>query len=145
MMDAHGLLLELEHELSILANADYTHIGIGFAYTKQKVMVVEFVSKKPLLVEQLAQTEDGGVEARGLTLDNTAGLYAARIAAISKMTKDIKVVGPAAIQFQKSTGKFSIHIPGPLEQVFYCNEDLKVIQFYIRRGQVDKIQYGANA
>jgi hypothetical protein len=34
-MDAHGLLLELEHELGVLANAKNTHIGIGFAFNKE--------------------------------------------------------------------------------------------------------------
>jgi len=35
MMDAHGLLLELEYELSVLADAKHTHIGIGFAFSKE--------------------------------------------------------------------------------------------------------------
>jgi hypothetical protein len=34
MMDAHGLLLELEEELGHLTNAEFTHIGIGFAWDK---------------------------------------------------------------------------------------------------------------
>jgi hypothetical protein len=34
MMDAHGLLLELEYELGQLTNADYTHMGVGFAFDK---------------------------------------------------------------------------------------------------------------
>ena len=35
MMDAHGLLLELEHEVGILADAKNTHVGIGFAFNKE--------------------------------------------------------------------------------------------------------------
>jgi hypothetical protein len=35
MMDAHGLLLELEYELKILADPLNSHIGIGFAYNKE--------------------------------------------------------------------------------------------------------------
>lgn len=34
LMDAHGLLLELEYELKVLADAENTHIGIGFAMDK---------------------------------------------------------------------------------------------------------------
>jgi hypothetical protein len=44
MMDAHGLLLELEHEVSILADAKNTHVGVGFAFNKEQVKVVEFVT-----------------------------------------------------------------------------------------------------
>lgn len=35
LMDAHGLLLELEHECGVLADAKNTHIGIGFAFNKE--------------------------------------------------------------------------------------------------------------
>ena len=45
-MDAHGLLLELEYELGVLSNKENTHIGIGFAFNKEQVRVVEFVSVK---------------------------------------------------------------------------------------------------
>jgi hypothetical protein len=34
-MDAHGLLLELEHESKVLADSNNTHIGIGFAFNKE--------------------------------------------------------------------------------------------------------------
>jgi len=50
MMDAHGLLLELEYELKVLADGKNTHIGIGFAFNKEVVKVVEFVSSKTLIV-----------------------------------------------------------------------------------------------
>ena len=35
MMDAHGLLLELEYELKVLADPKHNHVGIGFAFTKE--------------------------------------------------------------------------------------------------------------
>jgi hypothetical protein len=35
LMDAHGLLLELEYELGVLASVKNTHIGIGFAFNKE--------------------------------------------------------------------------------------------------------------
>jgi len=99
MMDAHGLLLELEYEMAQLADVKNTHIGIGFAYTKEQVKVVEFISQKSLIVTQLNEAGDGGVEVRGIVLNNTIGIYAARIAALSNMKKDVKVVGPEKIQF----------------------------------------------
>lgn len=49
-MDAHGLLLELENELKILTDPKNSHIGIGFAFTKEQVKVVEFVAEKPMMV-----------------------------------------------------------------------------------------------
>ena len=145
MMDAHGLLLELEYELKILSDAKHTHIGIGFAFDKEKVKVVEFVSTKTLMINQVNESEDGGVEARGVVLNKEIGLYACRLVALSKMTKDIKVVGPANIQFQKNSGNFIVHFPGPIENVFYCQNDLKVLEFYIRRSQIDKIMYGVES
>ena len=52
-MDAHGLLLELEYDLKVLADNENTHIGIGFAMDKNQVKVVEIVTKKPLMVSTL--------------------------------------------------------------------------------------------
>ena len=103
-MDAHGLLLELEYELGILADGKNSHIGIGFAYNKETVKVVEFVAEKPIMINQLNESEDGGVEARGRVLNKEIALYAARVVAVNKMNKDIKAIGPANIQFDKSTG-----------------------------------------
>ena len=142
LMDAHGLLLELEHEMGVLADPKNTHVGIGFAINNEQVRVVEMVTQKPIMINQLNEAEDGGVEARGIVLNKEVGLYAARIASVNKMNKDIKVVGPSNIHYDKKSGNFIIHIPGPVENVFYSNDDLKVIQFYIRRSQVEKIQYG---
>ena len=42
-MDAHGLLLELQHELSQLTAKDATHIGVGFAQNTHEVKVVELI------------------------------------------------------------------------------------------------------
>ena len=97
LMDAHGLLLELEHEMSILADPKNTHIGIGFAMNNEQVRVVEIVSEKPIMINQLNESEDGGVEVRGIVLNKEVGLYAARIASVNKMNKDLKVVGPSNI------------------------------------------------
>jgi len=52
-MDAHGLLLELEQELGMLVNQEYTHIGIGFAFDKTQVKVVELLSTKPIMINQV--------------------------------------------------------------------------------------------
>jgi hypothetical protein len=102
-MDAHGLLCELEDDKEKLMFPKYTHIGVGFAWNRAQVKVVEFLTEKPLMINQLSESEDGGVEVRGSMLYIPApdqkenlivGLYAARIASIKNMKKDIKVVGP---------------------------------------------------
>lgn len=49
-MDAHGLLTELEDEVSKMVDHKVTHVGVGFAWDKQQVKVVEFLSVKPLLI-----------------------------------------------------------------------------------------------
>jgi len=49
-MDAHGLLCELSEELEKLLDPKITHVGIGFAWNKQQVKVVEFLSVKPLMI-----------------------------------------------------------------------------------------------
>ena len=49
-MDAHGVLCELQDDLERMIDPKYTHVGVGFAWNKEKVLVVEFYSIKPLVV-----------------------------------------------------------------------------------------------
>jgi len=145
-MDAHGLLLELQHELSQLTNKEFTHAGIGFAANTQKVMVVEMLSKKPLMINHLGQTEDGAVEVRGVVIDKTVGVYASRIVAAANMKKELAVVGPAAIDYNKTTGEFVITLKTQgMENLFFSQDDPKFLEIYIQDRQVDKIQYGSDA
>lgn len=148
-MDAHGLLCEMEEDRQKLTFPKFTHIGIGFAWNRAQVKVVEFLTDKPLMINQLSESEDGGVEIRGAMLyippadqkeNLIVGLYAARIASIKNMKKDIKVVGPQNIQMDKNTRSFIINIDGPLENVFY-SDDPKVLEIYIRRSK-QEVQYG---
>lgn len=74
-------------------------------------------------------------------LNREVGIYAASVVASSKMDKDMKAVDPTNIQFNKETGDFIVHIPGPLEDLFY-NDDMRFIKFFIRRAKIDQIQYG---
>ena len=60
------------------------------------------------------------------------GLYAARIVAIKNQKKDIKIVGPQNIQFDKSSRNFIITIEGPSDGLFY-SEDPKILEIYIRK------------
>ena len=74
------------------------------------------------------ESEDGGVECRGIILDkDKVGLYAARVVSAAKLTKDIKAVGPPNIQYNKGQGEFIVNIPGPMDELFYSKGDPKLI------------------
>lgn len=107
-------------------------------------MVVEIVSEKPILVSHVMESGDGGVEARGIVINQKIGLYAARIASVNKQNKDIKVSGPQHIKYDKGTGEFSVIIAGPIENLFYCNDNPKLLQFYTT-DRPDIIQYGVES
>lgn len=143
-MDAHGVLCEYQQDLERMIDSKYTHVGVGFAWNKDKVLVVEFYSVKPVVISQLVESEDGGVDIRGTMLSSEVGLYAARIISIKNMKKDLKVVGPPNIQFNKSDRTFIITIEGPADGLFY-SEDAKILEIYIRKSQIDKIQYGVQS
>jgi hypothetical protein len=51
------------------------------------------------MIYHMAQTNDGGLEAKGVVLDKKIGLYAARIASLSKLNKDLNIVGPQHISY----------------------------------------------
>ena len=54
-------------------------MGIGFAFNKEKVKVVELIQEKPFMINQVGQSEDGGVDIRGVMLNKEIGLYAASV------------------------------------------------------------------
>ena len=144
-MDAHGLLLEIEEELQTIMSKDYTHVAIGFAVSKECVKVVELFSYKPLVVEKVEESADNGVLIRGAMLSAGVGIYAARIMASKHLKdgkKEVKTVGPYAINFDKNSKQFEILLEGPLEDVFYNQEDTRIIEVYVREKQIDKIVYG---
>jgi len=143
-MDAHGLLTELGDELDKIVAPQTTHVGIGFAWNNLQVKLVELYSHKVLTITALNESEDNGIEARGYVLDKGCGIYAARICSakqVGDIKKDIKRVGPQFISFNKQTKEFIVHIQGPLEDIFY-SEDPKIVEFYVRKSQIDKIPYG---
>lgn len=62
------------------------------------------------------------------------------------MKKEIAVVGPAAIDYQKDSGDFVITLKtAGMEGLFFNLEDPRFLELYIQRRQVDKIKYGAEA
>ena len=85
-------------------------MGVGFAWDKEKVRVVEIFAQKPLQIKKLTDTEDGGVEVEGRMLVplGKAGIYAGAITFAKNLKKDVKIVGPPNIQFDKATGNFAI-------------------------------------
>ena len=103
------------------------------------------ISVKPVMVNQLGQTEEGIVEVRGHALDKNAGLYAARIVAMSNMKKELAVCGPSMIDLNKQTGEFRIQIKAQIEDLFYSQTDPKLLEIFVSRRQIDKIKYGAAA
>jgi len=120
----------------------HTHIGIGLAYAGNEVKVVEVITSKPVQVLSLQQTEEGDIEVSGLLLDEKAGLYAARLAKIDNMKKDVALVGPTGFTVDRNAKQWSAIFKGPHEGLFYNDH---MLELYIRKAQPDKIKYGAEA
>jgi len=145
LMDAHGLLLELQAEREKLCHAELTHLGIGFAANGEKCIVVELLSQRACAIHRLMPNEDEGVRINGSMLSKTVGLYAARIVGASKMDKALGkgVVGPPQMQLNKDTMEFIIEIPGPIEDLWHNKEDPRYVEIYVRKtGNVSGIKYG---
>lgn len=64
-------------------------------------------------------------------LDLKAGIYAARICSVKNLKKDIKLVGPPNIQFDKNMKTFIISVESPADNLFY-SDDPKIVELYIR-------------
>lgn len=95
----------------------------------------------------MGQTEDGAVEIRGTMIKpKEVGLYAARIIPQNNVTKELAVVGPAAMDYDKDSGAFTVTLKTQgMENLFFCADDPKFLELYVQTRQVDKIKYGTEA
>lgn len=75
-----------------------------------------------------------------------AGIYAARIVNPANTKKDYGLVGPSRINYDPTKHTFTINFDPPPngEEVFYSQEQ-KILEIYVRKAQIDKIKYGADA
>ena len=64
-MDAHGLLLELQSEREKLIADSLTHVSLGFAANEKVVKVVELLSERPMVINQITSNEEEGVRING--------------------------------------------------------------------------------
>jgi len=105
-MDAHGLLLELQKEMKMLADKQYTHIGIGLAMDAGKVLIVEVLTTKHFTIDRLNQSENGGVEVVGRIFPSltVGGMYAARICMLSNQKKQYGEAGPEHMHVEEIKG-----------------------------------------
>jgi hypothetical protein len=143
LMDAHGLLLELQEEREKLCHGELTHLGIGFAADGAKCVVVELLSERATAIYKLLPNEEEGVRINGTMISKTVGLYAARIVSQSNMNKQLAVVGPPQMQLNRETTEFIIDIPGPIEDLWHNKEDPRYVEIYVRKtGDHLKIKYG---
>ena len=138
----HGLLLEMQHEMEQLSDPKVTHIGVGFAEDSTKVLVVELLSNSPVVVERISPAEDGSIIVDGTNLDPTgAGIYCARIVSSTNDKKVPGLIGPEGISYDKASAKFQLKFEPPQEEVFYA-QDPKWLEIFVRRKQIDSINYG---
>jgi hypothetical protein len=147
-MDAHGLLLEMQKEKKMLADKEYTHIGIGLAMDAGTVRIAEILSKKTFAIDRLNQSENGGVEVVG-RIFGAGGLYAARICLQNNPKKQFGEAAPEHMHVEEIKGTkmkmFSINFKPIQEEVFNAAEP-RILELYIRAaGDASKIKYGAAA
>ncbi len=85
------------------------HIGIGVSCNESKISIVLAITKKAMAITRIAESEDGSIEIRGKMLEEKVGIYAVRLATDAN-NKDIKVVGPERINWNRVTKEFIVSL-----------------------------------
>ena len=108
-LDAHGSLLEMQAEREMLSDPKTSHIGLGFAEDRDRVLVVELLSKSALAIEKMYQKRNGSICIQGVNLDpSNAGLCAARIVSASDPSNVASLIGPEHMAYKKATREFTL-------------------------------------
>jgi hypothetical protein len=106
-LDNHGLLVEMHRDL--LLRDDLNHVGIGCALQDMRICLVYCFSTKPLVVTDIYESEDGGVEVVGMMLTREVGLYAVRLVETVSQKEKI-LVGPQFIDMHKRDFTFTVNL-----------------------------------
>ena len=145
-LDAHGSLFELEAERETLTDKQTSHVGLGFATDGEKALVVELLSKSALAIEKMYQKHNGSICVQGVNLDpSNAGLFAARIVSASDPSNVASLIGPEHMTYNKATREFTLRFEPQQERIFYNAADPKVLELFVRKTEVDQIQYGSQS
>lgn len=81
-----------------------------------------------ITIRRIQEGEDGGVEVRGTMIDDKYGILAARVLNVDT-NKDVLVVGPEKIDFDRKTKDFIVYLN--FENPFKGQRNL-VIEYYVR-------------
>jgi len=140
-LDAHGLVEEIEDKRTVLLNKDFNIVGLGFASDEDKIRVVELYANSNTIVNSINKIKEPPcVEVKGKMKNEQNGVYAARISTEDNMKKDIILIPPTNMSYNKSNLEFTISIPLNPDSVLYT-EPRHVIEFYIRN-KPGTIPYG---
>lgn len=140
-LDAHGLLLEMQEDLDVLMNKDYTHVGVGFAADNRMVKIVELLSARPVMITSL-NPEDKDIVVQGQILKpKEFGIYACRVVSKSNEDKALATAGPYNITIDPETHNFTIIFESGGEDLFF-NGEPKMLEIWGKKTGIDKIVYG---
>jgi len=74
------------------------------------------------------------------------GLYAASICPGSNPTKQLTIIGPAGIEYDRESGAYTVTLKTQgMENLFFSNDEPKFLDLWVQTKQVEKIKYGAEA
>lgn len=132
-LDAHGALFEMQAEREMLSDPKTSHIGLGFAEDRDRVLVVELLYKSAFAIEKMFQRCNGSICVQGFNLDpSNAGLCAARIVSACDPSNVACLIGPEHMTYNKATREFTLQFEPQQEKIFYNDADPKVLEIFIR-------------
>lgn len=106
-MDCHATLLEFEKDRNLIISNAVNTIGIGLAFDKEKIVVVNIYSNKLVSIDLCSMiAESNLIYLEGKVLSDKYGVYLVRIVEEQSQNKPVYAVNPQDIKFDPSTRRW---------------------------------------
>ena len=142
-MDCHATLLEFEKDRGYLLSTGFNTIGIGLAYDKDKLIVVNIYSARLVNVEICSMIEESQtIYLEGKVLHDKYGVFAIRLVEETNQNKTILALNSQDIYFDPNNKRWNCKFKN-VSQIFQeiDKEKRLFIQVYLR-DQPELIKYG---
>lgn len=143
-MDCHATLLEFEKDRNYLLNTGFNTIGIGLAYDKDKVVVVNLYSQRLVTIEVCSMIEETQtIYLEGKLLNEKHAVFAIRIVEESNQNKTLLSLTPQDLYYDNNSKKWNCKFKN-VGQVFQDIDNNKrlFIQVYLIKEKPQNIKYG---
>ena len=107
-LDCHSVLVEFDKERANIMSEEFNFIGVGLAYNKDSVCVVDIFFKSKVNINEITiDYNQNMLQVKGTMLDETKGVWAMRVLDKENIKKELMIISPQYINYNRENLQFT--------------------------------------